>query len=61
MFKRKFLIEVEFTQEEMQTTADTYGVSIEQLTDDQIRQCFENALAQEFEGIILMPADLTSA
>lgn len=55
------MIEVEFTQEELQAAADAFSVSIEQLTDDQVRQCFENALTEEFEGIILMPADLTSA
>lgn len=61
MFKRKFLIEVEFTQEEMQTTADTYGVSIEQLTDTQIAQTFANALGEQFDGITILPLDLTLA
>jgi hypothetical protein len=59
MFKRKFLIEVEFSQEEMQAAADVYDVSIEQLTDTQIAQTLANALGEEFEGITILPLDLT--
>lgn len=56
--KKTFVIEVDFTPEEMQATADTFGVSIEQLTDEQLRTVFENALSEEFEGITLLLAEL---
>jgi len=59
MFKKKFLIKVEFTQEEMQETANVYGVSIQELTDTQIAQTFANALGEQFEGITILPLDLT--
>lgn len=56
--KKTFVIEVDFTPEEMQATADAFGVSIEQLTDEQLRTAFENALSEEFEGITLLLAEL---
>jgi len=36
-----------------------YGVSIEQLTDTQLAQSLANALSAEFEGITILPLDLT--
>lgn len=49
--QEKFLISVDFTEDELQETANAYGVSIQEVTQDQLKETFQNALNSEFDGI----------
>lgn len=49
--REKFLLAVDFTEDEVQETANAYGVSIQEVTQDQLKETFQNALNTEFEGI----------